>query len=246
MCAVNRADRRAWRSARSLEDLGALVARWLEGDIATAPGYDGPPSAETAALVPVLAPANRAGFVTSGSQPGATGRWEQRAAVEGFASVRTALALTAAAQAAGLLVIAHDPARLPRWRIRYRSCMGVTRDNGQLVTRFGAQLSRRHLRDRWTGYGVCHPAAVDALCAAWQVTVVDPGWGRNDRLWAVLERSTAGHPAAAGSAASCVCPLPYCPGGKVPCVAAGRCMRAAGEGMTGGRRRRALPPGGAK
>jgi hypothetical protein len=27
---------------------------------------------------------------------------------------------------------------------------------------------------------------VKALCAAWQVTVIDPEWGRDDLLWDVL------------------------------------------------------------
>ena len=30
-----------------------------------------------------------------------------------------------------------------------------------------------------------------ALCTAWQVTVIDPGWGRNDRLWPVLRGALA-------------------------------------------------------
>ena len=41
-------------------------------------------------------------------------------------------------------------------------------------------------RDDWTGYGICHPDAVDALCAAWQVTLIDPEWGRRDALWDML------------------------------------------------------------
>jgi hypothetical protein len=35
---------------------------------------------------------------------------------------------------------------------------------------------------------VCHPEAVSAVCEAWQVTLIDPEWGRNDVLWPVLQR----------------------------------------------------------
>ncbi len=35
------------------------------------------------------------------------------------------------------------------------------------------------------------PHAIEALCAAWQVTIIDPEWGRNDVLWTVLKSFTA-------------------------------------------------------
>jgi hypothetical protein len=84
------------------------------------------------------------------------------------------------------------PAWLPRWRIRYDQALPVTRGDGQDVTWFGAQLSRRHLRDGWTGYGACHRDAVAAVCSAWQVTVIDPQWGRPGRLWDVLTDAVTG------------------------------------------------------
>ncbi len=67
----------------------------------------------------------------------------------------------------------------------------VTRRDGEVVTRFGVQLPRRHIRSGITGYGICHPDAVDALCSAWQVTVIDPEWGRPDLLWRVLSAAVA-------------------------------------------------------
>ena len=51
---------------------------------------------------------------------------------------------------------------------------------------FGTIVPRRHIRDREVGYGVCHRDAVNALCTAWAVTVIDPEWGRNT-LWDVLD-----------------------------------------------------------
>ena len=166
---ADRASRRAWQSARTLADLGQLTARWLEGTLPHVPGYAGPPDPETLPLAGVLADLNRAGYVTCGSQPADACRgydgawWEQRAAVEGFAGPRLAARIGRAADAAGLITVAYAPAELPRWRIGYGRAVPVTRRNGEVVTRFGAHLSRRHLRDAWTGYGVCHRDAVKAL-----------------------------------------------------------------------------------
>jgi hypothetical protein len=152
---------------------------------------------EDPALVPLLAKLNRAGFVTTGSQIGESGpgydgaRWEQRAAVEGFASTAAANVLYGTAQAAGLLTVIHYMATVPRCRYGYRRSVPVTTRNGRRMTRFGVQLPRRHIRDGWTGYGICHPDAVKALCSAWQVTLIDPEWGRADLLWDVLADALA-------------------------------------------------------
>jgi hypothetical protein len=191
------ATRRVWQSARTLADLGHLTASWLEGDLATVPGYDGPPDEETAALVPMLAGLNRAGYVTSGSQPADAGHgydgawWEQRAAVEGFTGPHMAARLADAAETAELLAVVYAPAELPRWRIRYDRAVHVTRRDGEAVTWFGAHRPRRHLRDSWTGYGTCHPDAIKAVCGAWQVAVIDPLWRRRDLLWQVLADALA-------------------------------------------------------
>ena len=188
---MSKSDLAAWGSARTLAALGELTARWLEEDIASQPGYCGPSDIEDPALVPLLAALNRAGFVTTGSQVGIIEHGEgtsaeQRAAVEGFTGTEMARAFYNAAWDAGMFPIAHDPADLPRWRYRYRKSVTVTRVNGQHFTGFGVQLPRRHIRDPWLGYGICHQDAVTALCNAWQVTVIDPEWGRPDVLWRVL------------------------------------------------------------
>jgi hypothetical protein len=197
---MNPSDLAAWRSARTLAGLGELTARWLEGTLESQPGYQpgAGPDPETVPLVPVLAALNRAGFVTTCSQPGKSGpgydgaHWEQRAAVEGFtASLRLLARIGDAAPAAGLMVIVHR-ARLPRWRYRYDQALAVTRRDGAWYTRFGVQVPRRHIRDPHLGYGICHPDVVNALCSAWQVTVIDPGWGRNDVLWRALVRALDG------------------------------------------------------
>ena len=195
---MNHADRQRWASARTLADVGEITALWLEGVIGETPGYMGAPAGETSSLIPVLAACNRAGYVTTCSQPGESGpgydgaHWEQRAAVEGFASVRTAARIHAAASRAGLCVIAHDPRTHPRWRIRLRDEVPVTRRAAEDYTWFGDQISRRYIRDAHLGWGICRKDAQAELCGAWQLTVIDPEWGRTDSpLWTALESFAA-------------------------------------------------------
>ena len=188
---MSAADLAAWQSARTLADLGKLTAQWLERRVASQPGYTAGcgPDPETAPLITVLAAANRAGFITCSSQPGYTGASEdtgQRAAVEGFAGHGHALTLIREARTAGLTVVAYPPVMLPRRRYRHVQSVAVTRYAGQDVTWFGVQVPRGHITSRITGYGICHRDAVDALCGAWQITIIDPQWGRNTVLWDTL------------------------------------------------------------
>lgn len=182
-----------WAAASTLADLGGLVARWLEGDIPTQPGYHGGPAEETAPLVPTLAAANRAGYVTYSSQPGFDGAgcggawWQQRPAVEGLVADGPAAAgLVAAARGCdGLQVLVQSTSR---WRCRYDWAETVTRrsrpDDWEAMTGFGVQLSRRELASMYDGVS---RDAVRAVQGAWQVTLVDPGWGPGRRLWDLLD-----------------------------------------------------------
>ena len=172
------------------------------GGIAFHPAYDGPSDIEDQALVPTLAQLNRAGFMTIGSQAGESGpgydrvRWEQRAAVEGFADSFLAFRLARAAECRpGLRP--PQPGTLPRWRYRYEHAVAVTRRDGYGYTYFGAQIPGRHIRSWRIGFSLCHPDAVRALCAAWQVTLIDPEWGRPDLLWSVLQRGAGAEAAPA-------------------------------------------------
>jgi len=202
---MSRADRQRWASARTLADLGELTAQWIEGRIGSQPGYYGPSDIEDPALIPVLARLNRAGFITECSQPGHDGtgydgsRVQQRAAVEGYAPEPVALRLLFAAQPAGMTVIAYPPSSLPRREYQDERALCVTRHDGDpdcpdrvdgwcQETWFGSQVPRRHIRSRRIGYGICHRDAVKALCSAWQVTIIDPEWGRDlSPLWDVLD-----------------------------------------------------------
>ena len=62
-------DRAAWGSARTLADLGELMARWLEGGIGQQPGYRGPSDIEDPALGALAGPA-QPGRVRDHGQPG--------------------------------------------------------------------------------------------------------------------------------------------------------------------------------
>lgn len=188
-----RATRRAWRSARTVPDLGRLGALWLGGRLGAQPSWRAGPDEETLPLVPVLAAANRAGFYTMASSPAGDGygpdgvSWRQRAAVEGFADILLASRLARAARKAGLIAITLGPADRPRKGWDSALEVAVTERDGAQYTWFGQHLSRREIRSRRVGWGICRRSAVRAICDAWQVTLVDPEWGRADSpLWDVL------------------------------------------------------------
>jgi hypothetical protein len=190
-----------WSGALTLAEIGELTAQWLEGRIASiptvVPGVG--PDEETGPLIPVLAACNRAGFVTTVSQPGETPilgcdgeMWTQRAAVEGFATTATLEALRACTTGTPLLLMASPAGSTER---NWDSRIPVTMDGDQENTWFGVTLSRSDIEEEQAGYGICHPQAVEAICAAWQIVLVDPEWGRNDVLWPALEAFAASAPA---------------------------------------------------
>jgi hypothetical protein len=181
-------DEARWLGARTLADLGELTAEWLEGRVKSQPRYFGGPAPETGPLTPVLAACNRAGFVTDDSQPGEPGdEYEpQRAAVCGYMATEALSRLCRYLAGTSLAVVAHAPA-----------CQ-VTSDDGAIVitpsddeyyTRAGGPTSAATLRSEYAGE--LHPDAIEALCSAWQVSIVDLEWGRNDVLWPALERFAA-------------------------------------------------------
>jgi len=188
---MSRSTARIWSTARTLSDLGNLTAQWLEGDLATLAGgaYRGGPDEETGPLIPVLAAMNRAGHVTSQSQPGCDGpafdgrRWRQRAAVMCLTDTQGLQRLTRTAHDAGLLLAVH------------RTCSrGPVRDilattwGGREHTSFGGRVPKAYMRLEYRG---CHREAVRAAVDAHQVTLVDPVWGRDTLLWPALTEALA-------------------------------------------------------
>lgn len=201
-------ERRMWRSALTVQDLADLTARWLEGTIGSQPGYQpryGPDS-ETADLVETLAACNRAGYLTIGSQPGLiTEHVRQRAAVEGFtADMKMLRRLETLAASIGLRTAVHLISAPSEPVDGFK----VTISEGEPFTAFGRHLEIRDLAVIWQG---CSRTAVDAVAAAYQVTVVDPEYGRTDRLLAVLDEA-AGLSGPVCSDCGCTEHTP-CPGG---------------------------------
>jgi len=179
-----RTDRKAWRSATTVAGLGELMASWLEGAMIWRPGAAPGLDPETVDLVPVLARANRAGFLTTDSQPGCDGpgfdgrRWKQRASVTGFVAddqMMHALSWVAGVHRLTLLIRTADDDCQPG--------VTVTRVDVEDPTTFGDRLSRRDLRHMWQGVG--RDALVE-VTGSLQVTLIDPEFGRNDRLWPAL------------------------------------------------------------
>lgn len=180
-----RSDKKAWRDTQSFGDLGRLMADWLEGRIRYWPAYCGSrPESETRHLIPVLAAANRAGFLTTCSQPGddamARGsRWRQKAAVQGFVhDPALHRRIVSAAQAARLIVIDGPAGGAGRRGIP------VTDRDGEPVTWFGVAEPAAALREFWGEVG-----AYQQLAESRDVVIIDPEWGRDDRLWSALARA---------------------------------------------------------
>lgn len=185
--AMSPEDLARWRSARTLADLGELTAEFLEGRIEQTPTHLGQPDSETTELIPVLAAASRAGFVTHQSQPGIPPDEHgsaQRANVSGYAGPETFVRLMTAASGADLIITAARALDDSEAR-EFGPFFAITLDEGEEFTWDGIASCRSILDD---SYGwKCHPRVVDELCAAWQVTLIDPVWGRNDVLWPVLQ-----------------------------------------------------------
>ncbi|NJQ04271.1 DUF6919 domain-containing protein [Streptomyces lonarensis] len=173
-------DRRTWRGATP-ETVGPLMARWLEGDLRSRPGYEPRcgPDPESGPLVPTLARMCRAGLVTVTSQPGedAPG-WTQRSGVEAVAVDKAAAGrLAKAARREGLLV---DP----------RGGEVVSLQDGKPFTRFGAPRGLASREIEWHGLA---PATVARMADLPILTIIAPEWGPDgDRMWGVIDRALAG------------------------------------------------------
>ncbi|AWZ06878.1 MULTISPECIES: hypothetical protein [unclassified Streptomyces] len=187
---MSRADRRLWRSADSLQDLGDRVALWLTGAVASQAGYQPRygPDPETAHLIPVLARLNRSGLITDCSQPGIETtepdgtHWSQRAAVTGLGADTGLLRrLALSARDAGLWGIVHTAATPGAGR----DGVIVTTVDGEPYTQFGAHMDRQVLETIWPPNQI-GPGAHEGVLSSWQLTIVDPQYGRDDVLWPFL------------------------------------------------------------
>lgn len=182
-----------WKDARTVADLGQLMADWIEGRIPSRPGYQPKcgVDSETRHLISVLAACNRAGYLTTDSQPGCDDKafdgrpWRQRAAVQGYIAADNPLLhrLTSSAKAAGLTVTAHG-AGVSIGSTRSVIC---TEWAGKPHTDFGGKPGRRTLSGQWNGIGKDAYRHLERAGVA--VTLIDPEWGRDNRLWPLLTKA---------------------------------------------------------
>lgn len=169
--AINLAGWPAWRRASTLEEMGALVIRWLDGQDRVLPWHMGPPDQETTEIMEPLRALNQRGLVTTNSQPGVLlGRdgWEQRAWVHLLATPASARSLAERADAAGLIVLCKGIRPLPHERIPI-----TMRPHRRVNTATDGVSEELFLTGR----------ARDLAARAWDVTLIDPEWGRRDLLW---------------------------------------------------------------
>lgn len=163
---MNRSDRKAWRNARTLDDLGALVVRWLNGELTETPDHMGPPEDETVPLAGALTVVNRGGFITVMSQLGggdADETWN--AWVDGFATDAVLNRLRKAVDGTRLVLTA---------------CRGLVHDHEQNDHWYRNRCQWRMVAGYWQER--C-PAIAEELAGCWLASVTDPEDGRNDLLW---------------------------------------------------------------
>ena len=170
-----------WRDARSIPDLGHAMAGWLEGRVPSWPGYDGPFGQEETNgarhLVPTLIALNRAGFVTTNSQPAmANQHGRQRACVEGVVHDRSPLlGRLLALQGQGFTVVRGWP----------KQQIVLTEDDGRPFTAIGGWRMRRDfIHSNWGGVG--RQALRELREHGATLHIIDTEWGRDDRLWPAL------------------------------------------------------------
>lgn len=196
---MSAADRSVWASARTLRDVGDLVAKWVAGELKSQASYGGPCDVDeddAPGLAEALIMLNRAGFVTNSSQAGTDEvdgdkvHWQCYAAVVGFGTAETRKWLTeAVSMCDGLVLESCHPQRTFDWR----PIVPVTFGNGEIFTDFGRWIDADDIHDTWSGYGICRRNARDELIAADQFVIRDTEFGRNDRLWVTLAIAAKQH-----------------------------------------------------
>ncbi|MER6501592.1 hypothetical protein ABT218_19890 [Streptomyces sp. NPDC001455] len=197
---MSRSERKRWKAARSLTDLGQLAADWWEGSVRHLPGHRAShrPHPALADHTAVLAAANRAGFLAVAAQAGlGDGPLQQKTAVQGFATDPALIRrLVDAAEQAGLKIVLNDfldAEHGPGASITVTTC------NGQDDNVFGEAFSLDDIRAMWPRL----PHAVEAVAPALQITLADPEFGPSDLLWDTLAAATIPAPPAPAPKITC-------------------------------------------
>lgn len=186
-----------WRNASTLRQFGEATALWLEGNIGHMPTtfFYTHPNEETMPLLPYLNPLNRSGLLVSKfSQPARRSTdkvygenfGEQRATVGGFIDGSYVEPLLEATKSSQLEVLCSPPGTKDRL-----SFIAVSRSNLEDVTYIGNVMSSENIEGSYGGskrVPGLHSEMVRVLQGSHQVDIYDPEWGRNDRLWPMLQR----------------------------------------------------------
>lgn len=173
----------AWRDARTIADIGQVMARWLAGEVRGWSGHGDGVDSETGPLLPTLVALNRAGVVTTNSQPGEVGagydgaHWRQKAFLAAVVDDRNPLLgrLIRSAETAGMTVLRGN---------RYPGLTVLTDRDGEPQMALAGSVPRNHLAREWScldRQGLKELRDHGAV-----LHIVDPVWGRDDRLWPAL------------------------------------------------------------
>jgi hypothetical protein len=190
-----------WGIASNLLELGELTAQWIEGSIeGDSPWYGGEVDHETSDIGEVICALNRAGFVTTHSQPAGVPdsgwEWAQGAAVSGFASEEVARRIEGTLCRSDLITVRLGP-------LEESSCTIPITIWGEGRADLNEQLgepppispvytwevgSEGHWE--FERLAEClNETMIQSLTEAVRVIAIDPPWGRSDLLWSML-RST--------------------------------------------------------
>jgi hypothetical protein len=168
-----------WSTINSWPEFGQRNAEWLSGEFIYHPRYlDDSPATETGPLIEILTKINRAGFVTTDSQPGHPAdafSYVQRAYMTGICDEPTASRLRSGLLRTDLVVLWFSPDRSGIGQV------AVTRDAQEECTWLGYGGVDEHEVDAWTQRG--GPGLGQLYLDSWELHIFDPAWGRNDLLW---------------------------------------------------------------
>jgi hypothetical protein len=179
-------DEEIWQQAKSLQDIGELTARWLEGKLSYYPLYGGDIDPEAVPLRRVLAKFNRNGFITEFSQPGEPMDEEgfaQRACVSGYADEAIAKKIACLSLYTELLVFIFEPGGNGGYQIP------ITVVEHQPGTWNGLYWDDENLEQLARD---CSREALQSLGKAWFVFVLDLKWGRKAYLWKLVSKVLEG------------------------------------------------------
>ncbi len=177
-------DMKRWKAAKSFDDLCQLMAMFVLGELKYSPGhYAEVVTEETQRIASYLARINRAGFLTTDSQPGlpVKNKSGQRAYLCGYIEPSVAAELSARLIPTDLYFNEFQPFE-PLWRSgevgEHRII--VTMSNGTPLTSVPNCNSSSELQTFWENVG---QKACDDLEQMNYAIVIDFQWGRTDELF---------------------------------------------------------------